>query len=232
MLHRGQQLSAATARNVLAITEWRLSARSAGSDDVLDDSQPSDRADQAATSRDGMSQLCMSLEGPPSWHVHHGNAHRLDTTCKYESPTTSLDICLASSRPLHTPPPPLPRTPCTHTQTAAHENDLKPPRGGPTGGGGRPPGLHPLPPPQTSPLNPSTLCLQARARDGRAGGGGLSRSPGAGQREWGLPIPAPGSRILHAFKGAAADYSGREPYPPAQPACPPFIGIKGPGAIW
>ena len=104
MLHRGQQLSAATARNVLAITEWRLSARSAGSDDVLDDSQPSDRADQAATSRDGMSQLCMSLEGPPSWHVHHRNAHRLDTTCKCESPTTSLDICLASSRPLHTPP--------------------------------------------------------------------------------------------------------------------------------
>ena len=117
MLHRGQQLSATTARNVLAITEWRLSARSAGSDDVLDDSQPSDRADQAATSRDGMSQLCMSLEGPPSWHVHHGNAHRLDTTCKCESPTTSLDICLASSRPLHTPLPPLPlpRTPCTHS---------------------------------------------------------------------------------------------------------------------
>ena len=104
---------------------------------MLDDSQPSDRADQAATSRDGMSQLCMSLEGPPSWHVHHRNAHRLDTTCKCESPTTSLDICLASSRPLHTPPPPLPlpRTPCTHPQTAAHENDLKPPRGGPTGGG-------------------------------------------------------------------------------------------------
>ena len=55
MLHRGQQLYATTARNVLAITEWRLPARSAGSDDVLDDSQPSDRADQAATSRDSMS---------------------------------------------------------------------------------------------------------------------------------------------------------------------------------
>ena len=27
-----------------------------------DDSQPSDRADQAATSRDGMSQLCMSAD--------------------------------------------------------------------------------------------------------------------------------------------------------------------------
>ena len=160
---------------------------------MLDDSQPSDRADQAATSRDGMSQLCMSLEGPPSWHVHHGNAHRLDTTCKCESPTTSLDICLASSRPLHTPPPPLPlpRTPCTHTQTAAHENDLKPPRGGPTGGG-RPPGLHPLPPPQTSPHNPSTLCWQARARDGRAGGGGTVTQP----RDWptgvGPPYSSPG----------------------------------------
>ena len=61
MLHRGQQLSAATARNDLAITEWRLSARSAGSDDVRDDSQPLDRADQAATARDGMCQLWMSL---------------------------------------------------------------------------------------------------------------------------------------------------------------------------
>ena len=89
--------------------------------------------------------------GPPGWHVHHGNAHRLDTTCKYESPTTSLDICLASSRPLHTPPPPLPlpRTPCTHPQTATHENDLKSPRGGPTGGGalrGYNPSRHPKPP--------------------------------------------------------------------------------------
>ena len=201
MLHRGQQLSAATARNVLAITEWRLSARSAGSDDVLDDSQPSDRADQAATSRDSMSQLWMSLEGPPGWHVHHGNAHRLDATCKCESPTTSLDICLASSRPLHTPPPPLPlpRTPCTHHQNATHENHLKPPRGGPKEGR-RPPGLPPLPPPQTSPHNPSTLCWQARARDGRAGEGGLSRSPGTGQREWDLPIPAPGSRTPHAYR--------------------------------
>ena len=31
---------------------------------------------------------------------------------------------------------------------------------------------YPHPPPQTSPHNPLTLCLQARARDGRAGGGG------------------------------------------------------------
>ena len=201
MLHRGQQLSTATARNVLAITEWRLSARSAGSDDVLDDSQPSDRADQAATSRDGMSQLCMSLEGPPSWHVHHGNAHRLDTTCKCESPTTSLDICLASSRPLHTPPPPLPlpRTPCTHTQTAAHENDLKPPRGGPTGGGalrGFTPSRHPKPPP---PTRAHSACRPELETVGR-GEGGLSRSPGTGQREWDLPIPAPGSRTPHAYR--------------------------------
>ena len=75
MLHRGQQLSAATARNDLAITEWRLSARSAGSDDVRDDSQPLDRADQAATARDGMCQLWMSLEGQPG---EHGN---LDRAC-------------------------------------------------------------------------------------------------------------------------------------------------------
>ena len=56
----------------------------------------------------------------------------------------------------------------TVTRTAAHRNNTEPPRGGPTGGGeGYPP-----PPPQTSPHNPLTLCLQARARDGRAGGGG------------------------------------------------------------
>ena len=59
------------------------------------------------------------------------------------------------------------------------------------------------------------------------GEGGLSRSPGAGQREWGLPIPAPGSRILHAFKGAAADYSGREPYPPAHPTVPSLQWDQG-----
>ena len=80
MLHRDQQLSAATARNDLAITEWRLSARSAGSDDVRDDSQPLDRADQAATARDGMCQLWMSLEGQLGEHGHHRNAHRLDTS--------------------------------------------------------------------------------------------------------------------------------------------------------
>ena len=147
---------------------------------MLDDSQPSDRADQAATSRDGMSQLCMSLEGPPSWHVHHGNAHRLDTTCKCESPTTSLDICLASSRPLHTPPPPLPlpRTPCTHTQTAAHENDLKPPRGGPTGGeapsGATPPPATPNLPPQPE----HTLLAGQSSRRSGGGRGDCHAAPG------------------------------------------------------
>ena len=148
---------------------------------MLDDSQPSDRADQAATSRDGLSQLCMSLEGPPSWHVHHGNAHRLDTTCKCESPTTSLDICLASSRPLHTPPPPLPlpRTPCTHTQTAAHENDLKPPRGGPTGGVAPPPGA--TPPPATPNLPPQpehTLLAGQSSRRSGGGRGDCREAPG------------------------------------------------------
>ena len=57
---------------------------------MRDDSQPFDRADQAATARDGMSQLWVSLESPLGGHVHHGNAHRLDTTCNCESPTTSL----------------------------------------------------------------------------------------------------------------------------------------------
>ena len=47
---------------------------------VRDDSQPLDRADQAATARDGMCQLWMSLEGQPGEHGHHRNAHRLDTS--------------------------------------------------------------------------------------------------------------------------------------------------------
>ena len=192
---------------------------------MLDDSQPSDRADQAATSRDGMSQLCMSLEGPPSWHVHHGNAHRLDTTCKCESPTTSLDICLASSRPLHTPPPPLPlpRTPCTHTQTAAHENDLKPPRGGPTGGeapsGATPPPATPNLPPQPE----HTLLAGQSSR--RSGGGrgdchaapGLANGSGASlfqpravgsstRSKVPLPIIQAESRIRHAIQHASLQW--------------------------
>ena len=178
-----------------------------------------------------MSQLWMSLEGPPGWHVHHGNAHRLDTTCKYEAPTTSLDICLASSRPLHTPP--------ASAAAAAHALHTHPNRdtrerpettpGWTHGGGGAlrgyTPSRHPKPPPTTRAHSAGRPELETVGR----GEGGLSRSPGAGQREWGLPIPAPGSRILHAFKGAAADYSGREPYPPRHPACPPCTGIKGPG---
>ena len=69
--------------------------------------------------------------------------------------------------------------------------NLKSPRGGPKEGR-RPPGLPPLPPPQTSPHNPSTLCWQARARDGRAGGGGTVTQP----RDWptgvGPPYSSPG----------------------------------------
>ena len=45
------------------------------------------------------------------------------------------------------------------------------PKGGP-GVGFEPPPHHP-----PSPLNPSTPCLQARARDGRAGGGGSALEP-------------------------------------------------------
>ena len=170
---------------------------------MLDDSQPSDRADQAATSRDGMSQLCMSLEGPPSWHVHHRNAHRLDTTCKYESPTTSLDICLASSRPLHTPPPPLPlpRTPCSHTQTAAHENDLKPPRGGPTGGVAPPPGA--TPPPATPNLPPQPSHTLLAGQSSRREGGGwraVTKPRGVGNGRGTSQSHTLGGTTPHAYR--------------------------------
>ena len=227
MLHRGQQLSAATARTVLTITEWRLSARSAGSDDVLDDSQPSDRADQAATSRDGMSQLCMSLEGPPSWHVHHGNAHRLDTTCKCESPTTSLDICLASSRPLHTPLPPLPlpRLPCTSSNRDAQEQPEITP-GWTQKEGRRPPGLPPLPPPQTSPHNPSTLCWQARARDGRAGGGGAVAKPRGWPTGVGPPYSSPGQSDPPRVQRCRCRLFRQRAVSASPSSTPPFIGIK------
>ena len=233
MLHRGQQLSAATARNDLAITEWRLSARSAGSDDVRDDSQPLDRADQAATARDGMCQLWMSLEGQPGEHGHHRNAHRLDTSIRHANvshPTTKA--CLPRVEHVRFIPPCL-RCRCrdcpAHPQTATRESqpEITPgwTQGGEAPSGAAPPSHHPKPPPTTRAHSAGRPKLETVGR----GEGGLSRSPGTGQREWGLPIPAPGSRTLHAFKGAAADYSGREPYPPRHPACPPFSGIKGPG---
>ena len=233
MLHRGQQLSAATARNVLAITEWRLSARSAGSDDVLDDSQPSDRVDQAATSRDSMSQLWMSLEGPPGWHVHHGNAHRLDTTCKCESPTTSLDICLASSRPLHTPLPPLPlpRLPCTSSDRDTREQPEITP--GWTQGGEAPSGAAPPPTTPNLPPQPEHTLLAGQSSR-RSGGGrgdchaapGLANGSGASlfqpravgsstRSKVPLPIIQAESRIRHANQ-----------------QCPPFTGTKGVGEVW
>ena len=114
-------------------------------------------------------------------------------TRKCESPNHEGMPASRRARPLHTPLPPLPlpRSPCTSSNRDTRVPDLKSPRGGPKEGR-RPPGLPPLPPPQTSPHNPSTLCWQARARDGRAGGGGTVTQP----RDWptgvGPPYSSPG----------------------------------------
>ena len=103
--------------------------------------------------------------------------------------------------------------------------------GGPGGADaprGYTPSRHPKPPPTTRAHSAGRPELETVGR----GEGGLSRSPGTGQREWDLPIPAPGSRILHAFKGAAADYSGREPYPPRQPTVPSLQWDQGCWGSW
>ena len=173
MLHRGQQLSAATARNDLAITEWRLSARSAGSDDVRDDSQPLDRADQAATARDGMCQLWMSLEGQPGEHGHHRNAHRLDTSIRHANvshPTTKA--CLPRVEHVRFIPPCL-RCRCrdcpAHPQTATRESqpEITP---GWTQGGEAPSGA--APPPTTPNLPPQPEHTLLAGQSSRRSGGG------------------------------------------------------------
>ena len=61
-LHRDQRLLAATARIDPAATGLRCSARSIGSGDERGGSQPLDRTDQAATARNGVPQLLMSVE--------------------------------------------------------------------------------------------------------------------------------------------------------------------------
>ena len=78
----------------------------------------------------------------------------------------------------------------TVTRTAAHRNNTEPPRGGPTGGGKATLPRHPKPPPTTL----SHSACRPELETGGRGEGGQSRSPGAGQREWDLPIPAPGRR--------------------------------------
>ena len=63
-LHRDQRLLAATARIDPAATGLRCSARSIGSgdQDECGGFQPLDRTDQAATARNGVPQLLMSVE--------------------------------------------------------------------------------------------------------------------------------------------------------------------------
>ena len=114
----------------------------------------------------------------------------------------------------------------TRSDWIRHANDPKPPRGGPTGGGGRPPGLHPLPPPQTTPHNPSTLCWQARARDGRAGGGGTVTQP----RDWptgvGPPYSSPGQSDPPRVQRCRCRLFRQRAVSATPSSTPPFTGIK------
>ena len=75
-LHRDQWLFAVTARIDPAATGLRRSARSTGSGDERDGSQPLDRADQAATACDGVLTVGLSLEGA-EWRPTSATSHFL-----------------------------------------------------------------------------------------------------------------------------------------------------------
>ena len=98
-LHRDQRLLAATARIDPAATGLRCSARSIGSGDERGGSQPLDRTDQAATARNGVPQLLMSVESLA------GAADR---------PVRATEVSSVSPRPL------------THTQTTQHDQTARP----------------------------------------------------------------------------------------------------------
>ena len=121
----------------------------------------------------------------------------------------------------------------TATRTVAHGDNTEPPRGGPTGGGRATPPRHPKPPPTTL----SHSACRPELETGGRGEGGQSRSPGAGQREWDLPIPAPGvDRPMHIGAGrrlfrrspsnaAAVTVLGRAPQAAA------FSGSRSSGCV-
>ena len=141
----------------------RSSARSAVSIDARDSLQPVDHAGRAAMAHEGMLQLGLVVEA--IWP--NAGCTRPVTQTTRGGPITRRGTL---------PPPPSPsnplRHPLTRCGTPQHRRRRswpapeQKPKGGP-GVGFEPPPHHP-----PSPLNPSTPCLQARARDGRAGGGG------------------------------------------------------------
>ena len=143
----------------------RSSARSAVSIDARDSLQPVDHAGRAAMAREGMLQLVVVVEAfwpnagctqPVTQTTRGGPITRRGTLPPPPSPSNPLRHPLTRCG---TPPPPLVARTRTKTQ-------------GWPGSGVRTPT-----PPPTLPPNPSTPCLQARARDGRAGGGGSALEP-------------------------------------------------------
>ena len=143
----------------------RSSARSAVSIDARDSLQPVDHAGRAAMAREGMLQLVVVVEAfwpnagctrPVTQTTRGGPITRLGSLPPPPSPSNPLRHPLTRCE---TPPPPLVARTRTKTQ-------------GWPGSGVRTPT-----PPPTLPPNPSTPCLQARARDGRAGGGGSALEP-------------------------------------------------------
>ena len=136
----------------------RSSARSAVSTDARDSLQPVDLAERAAMAREGMLQLVVVVE---AFWPNAGCTRPRDLS-NPGGPRTRRGTL---------PPPPSPSNPLRHPLTRCGSPPARrswpapeqKPKGGP-GVGFEPPPHHP-----PSPLNPSTPCLQARARDGRAG---------------------------------------------------------------
>ena len=99
------------------------------------------------------------------------------------------------------------------------------------GGGRATPPCHPKP----SPITLSHSACRPELETGGRGEGGQSRSPGAGQREWDLPIPAPGvDRPMHI--GAGRRLFRRSPSNAAVLTvlgrAPQAVSFTGPKAVW
>ena len=84
-------------------------------------------------------------------------------------------------------------------------------------------GFEPSPHHPTSPLNPSTPCLQARARDGRAGGGGSALEPRGWATGEGTSQFQPRAVRLRCLPGRVQLPRGR----PETRAAPPQAAPRG-----
>ena len=156
----------------------RSSARSAVSVDARDSLQPVDHAGRAAMAREGMLQLVVVVE---AFWPNAGCTQPVTQTTR-GGPITRRGTL---------PPPTPPSSPMRHPLAHCGSPPRLRPRTRTKTQGWPGSGVRTPTPPPTLPPNPSTPCLQARARDGRAGGGGQSPSPGVWATGEGPPNPTP-----------------------------------------